>query len=68
MAELEKYGLSGIIILGLAWFVMYLMKEHKSEREDWQKTQERQQEEHNKSLNKNTDVLSELTTLLKNRK
>lgn len=65
---LAQYGLAGVVILGLAWFVMYLMKEHKDEREAWQKTQERQQEEHNKSLNKNTDVLSELTTLLKNRK
>lgn len=66
--QLAQYGLAGVVIIGLAWFVLYLMKEHKSERDEWRRVQEKQNEEANKNINKNTDILSELTTLLKNRK
>lgn len=65
---LAQYGLAGLCIIGLAWFIMYLMKEHKTEREEWRRFQERQNDEANRNINKNTDILSELTTLLKNRK
>lgn len=65
---LAQYGLAGLCIIGLAWFIMYLMKEHKTEREEWRRLQERQNDEANRNINKNTDILSELTTLLKNRK
>jgi hypothetical protein len=62
---LAQYGLSGIVIAGLAWFVIYLMKQQKEERDENRKAQEKNNEEHNRSLNKNTEVLSELTTLIK---
>lgn len=69
---LVKFGLPGIfilvLILGIKWgalFLKDLMKQHREEREQWSKTQEKQNDDHNKSLNKNTEVLSELTTLIK---
>jgi len=65
---LEKYGLPGIIICGMGWFIMYLMKEHKTERGEWQKSQERQQDETNKNIKENNNILSGLKTLLENRK
>lgn len=45
-----------------------LERMHRSERDDWKKTIERQFEESNKVTNKNTDILSELSTLIKSRK
>lgn len=62
---LAQLGLAGVVIIGLAWFVMYLMKQHKEERQEWTRKQEQQNEDHNRSLNRNTEVLSELTTLIK---
>lgn len=65
---LAQYGLAGVVIIALAWFVMYLMKQHKEEREDWRKAQDRQNEEANRNINRNTEVLSGLKSLLESRK
>lgn len=65
---LEKYGLPGIVIAGLAWFVLYLMKEHKKERKEWRESQERLQDDTNRNIRENTNVLAGLKTLLENRK
>jgi len=67
MTELTQYGLSGIVIAGLCYFVMYLMKQHKEERSDWQKTNERLQDDTNKNVRENTNILSGLKTLLENK-
>lgn len=64
----EKYGLPGIVIAGLAWFVLYLMKEHKKERKEWRESQERLQDDTNRNIRENTNVLAGLKTLLENRK
>lgn len=32
---LLQYGLPGAVIVGLAGFVMYLIREHKKERKEW---------------------------------
>lgn len=72
----------GLLIVAIRWaavFVKDLMKQHKEEREDqenehrreregWNLINQRQIEETNKNINRNTDVLSELTTLLKSRR
>lgn len=66
--EYEKYGMIGILIAGIIWLSVFLkniLKEHREERENWTKRQEQQNEDHNRSLNRNTEVLSELTTLIK---
>lgn len=65
---LEKFGLPGVIIFGLGWFVMYLMKEHKNERKEWQQTNERQQDETNRNMKENNTILSGLKSLLENRR
>ena len=72
---LDKFGAFGItliiLLVGIKWtvsFIKDLMRQHREERSEWSKRQEQQNEDHNRSLNKNTEVLSELTTLLKNRK
>ncbi len=66
--DISQLGIAGTVIAGLAGFVMYIMKEHRSEREDWNRAQNRLTEDTNKNIKENTSVLSELTTLLKNRK
>lgn len=68
MMDITQIGISGGVIAGLAGFVMYLMKEHRSERDEWNRAQNRLTEDTNKNIKENTSVLSELTTLLKNRK
>lgn len=67
-AALEQYGLAGVVIIGMAWFIMFLMKQHKEERENWSRANERQQEDSNKNIKENTNVLAGLKTLLENRK
>lgn len=64
----SEYGIAGVVICGLAYFVMYLMKQHKEERQDWQRTNERQQDESNKNIRENTNILTGLKTLLEIKK
>ncbi len=86
MYNLEKYGFQGVVIAGLCWFVIYLLKSHKAERKEFRETiqkqfdmmretevknnekSERLQEKTNDIARENTNVLSELTTLLKHNK
>lgn len=65
---LGSFGLPGIVIAGLSWFVMYLIKEHRKERDQWQKTLEKHSDEMNKNVRANTSVLAGLKTLLETRK
>lgn len=65
--ELTQWGLPGAIIVALAGYVLLIEKRHKDERSEWQKSNERQQEESNKNIKENTSVLSALKTLLENR-
>lgn len=60
----DKYGFPGIAIGGLAWFIMYLMKEHKKERKEWQQSQERRDDESNKNAKETNGLLTELKTLI----
>lgn len=64
----SEYGIAGVVIGGLAYFVMYLTKQHKEERQEWQKSNERQQEDSNKNIRENTNVLAGLKTLLEIKK
>lgn len=62
--EISQYGWPAIVV-GLAAFVIYIIKAHSHEREEWKKTTERQFEETNKTSNNTTAALTELTTLIK---
>lgn len=68
MNPLENYGLAGIVIAGLAWFIMYLMRQHKSERKELTDTIAKQTDESNRNIKENTSILSALKTLLESRK
>lgn len=62
--NVPEYGIAGVALAAMAYFIMYLMKQHKEERSDWQKAQERQTDEANRNINRNTEVLSSLKTLI----
>lgn len=66
--SLEQYGLSGIVIAGLCWFVLYIMRGHKAERKEWQERTDRKDTDAQSNIKDNTKVLSELTTLIKSMK
>lgn len=68
MNELTQYGFPGIAVIGLAGFIMYLMKIHREERAEFRKTIEQQFDDVNKNTKENTSVLSALKTMLENRK
>jgi len=53
-----------VIIVGMAGFVMFIMKQHREERDQWQKLNERQQDETNRNVRENTNILSALKTLI----
>lgn len=76
-------GIMILLLLGafkIGWdFIKDLMKQHKIEREEaenqhrlerenWNRINQHQLEESNKAINRNTDILSGLKTLLENRK
>lgn len=65
---LEKYGFPGLAIGGLCWFIMYLMKQHKEERKEMSEMIGRQNEESNKNIKDNTNVLSGLKALIETMK
>jgi hypothetical protein len=70
---LVKYGFPGIVIAGMAWFILYLMKEHKKERKEYLQTSEKQfdrlnqiTDDSNKVTRENTNILQGLKALLEN--
>lgn len=79
MNDLANYGVLGIVLIVFAIWHAKKDKQHKEEREnmeklhreertDWKKTIENQFESSNKVTNNATQALTELTTLLKNKK
>jgi len=68
MTDISQYGFQGACIVGLGVFIMYIMKSHNDERTEFRKTIERQFEEANRNTKENTSILSELASLLKNKK
>lgn len=71
----EQYGISGLVIVGLAWFVVYLMKSHKTERKEMADRMEkmsdksdRREDETNKVIRDTGGILQGLKTLLENNK
>lgn len=76
---IKEFGLPvGFLLIALFWFarkdkqhgqhIERLEQMHKSERDDWKKTIEKQFDDQSRNLNNNTSVLSELKTILQNRK
>lgn len=64
MSSLESYGILGIIVIALAAYILRIEARHKEERDEWRRNQERQFEEQNRNIVRNTDILSSLKTLI----
>jgi len=65
---LDSYGIPGIVIVALAWFVLKLMKDHRAERKEWRESNEKIMDDSNRNIRENTNILSGLKALLENRK
>lgn len=72
---LLKYGILGVVVLGLASYIIRIEMRHAKERKEWNEKDEKNFErvnkitdESNKVLRENTNILSGLKTLLENRK
>lgn len=70
-----QYGVLGAVCIAMAWYVMFLQKEHRKERKEWRDFQEKQvdrmaeqTDESNKVMREHSNLLSGLKTLLENRK
>jgi len=68
---IEYYGLAGIVIIGLASFVMYEIRQHRKERDDWKAQAGAQHRElihsgikFNETLSKNTSAIEGVKTLI----
>lgn len=75
MTELAQYGILGLCVIGLAGYILIIDKRHSKERKEWRETEEKNfdrlnemNDETNKVLRENSNILSGLKTLLENRK
>jgi len=73
--ELLKYGVLGVVVIGMAWFIMYMVKDHRKERKEWREFQEKQMDrimkagdESNRVIREHSNLLSGIKTLLENRR
>lgn len=68
MNDLTQYGILGIVVAGLCWYILNIEKRHKEEREEWKQTIDRQFDKQNETMRENTSVLSALKTIIENMK
>lgn len=64
MNGLENYGVLGIVVTAMAWYILNIEKRHKEERDEWKRTIDRQFDEQNKNVKDNISILSGLKTLI----
>lgn len=72
---LLQYGVLGVAVIALAWYILRKDQQHSKERKEWTERQDKQidrmlesSEESNKVLRENTNILSGLKSLLENKK
>lgn len=70
-----QYGVMGAIAIALAYYILSLQNQHKKEREEWRKAQEKHIDrmddiarENNKVIREHTNILSGLKSLLESRR
>ena len=70
-----QYGILGAVAVVLAGYILHLQVQHKKERDEWRKMQEKQLDrmddiakENNKVIREHTNLLSGLKSLLENRR
>lgn len=65
MSPLGNYGVLGIVVAGMAWFVLKLMRDHKQERKEWADRADKNDERNTKVIGDNTKAVSDNTTAFK---
>lgn len=72
---LKQWGVAGAIIVALAAYIIRIEGRHARERKEWRETQSKQfdrlndiNDQNNKVLRENTNILSGLKSLLEHRK
>jgi hypothetical protein len=68
MSDLAQYGILGIVVAGLCWYILHIEKRHKEERAEWKQAIDRQFDKQNETMRENTGVLSSLKTIIENMK
>lgn len=70
---LLKYGLAGVVIAGMSWYIIHLDDRHRKERKEEREERTHQFErmssmsdETNRVMRENTNILSGLKSLLEN--
>jgi len=73
--EWLQYGVLGLVVIGMAYYILYIERERSKERKEWREVLEKQQErvndiadENNKIIREHTNILIGLKTLLENRR
>jgi hypothetical protein len=59
--ELLKYGLSGICIAGLAWYILHSEESHRKERKEWRDQQKLETEQNLKVQKEQFDRINEIS-------
>jgi hypothetical protein len=70
-----QYGVMGAIAVSLGYYILWLQNEHRKEREEWRKAQEKHMDrmdtianENNRVIREHTNILSELKSLFGSRR
>ncbi|TXH07888.1 MAG: hypothetical protein E6R04_11975 [Spirochaetes bacterium] len=64
----QNYGPLGLIILACFWYIVYKDKSHREERKELRGILEMQHKEAMEVTKSNTNVLQEISTLIKSKK
>lgn len=60
----ENFSITAVTLGMLIYYVQYLLKQHKKERDEWREENQKNVEYMTKIIKENTDVLSGLKSLL----
>lgn len=73
--ELLQYGVLGVVVVAMGYYILKIESRHKKERKEWLDMQDKHfdrmsdmNDESNKVLRENTNILSGLKTLLENKR
>jgi len=61
---LLNYGVLGVTTTGLSVFVLYVLKEHKKERDEWRTDRDSRNTKMEQAINNNTAMMNSVKTLV----
>lgn len=62
--EILNFGVLGIVCVGLAYFILKTIKEHRKERDTWNVSMKELSNNSSEAINNNTKVLYEIKGLI----